>query len=953
MKKYFTTIVIFLFIFSPFLFSQQQKDLSEIKKPSELFSITNDEWVEATLASMTLEEKAGQLVFPFASGKYMSVDSPEYQRLVYLVDELKVGGLIFFLSNIYDQAVITNKMQEIARIPLLISADFERGVAQRAAEATLFPYNMAIGAADDEELTYRMGKVIAKEGLALGVHQNYAPVADVNNDPFNPIINVRAFGEDVELVTRMSNAFFKGVQDGGMIATTKHFPGHGNTSIDSHLDLPVINVSRSELNEIELPSFQSNFDNGIMSVMIAHLDVPAIESQKGIPSTLSKNIVTGLLQDEMGFKGLIVTDAMNMHAITKNFTTADATIRALQAGNDCILFPDKPEESVLAIIEAVQNGVITEERLNHSIRKILLAKKWKQLDKNRIVDINEIAGIVGIEEHRELARKVARKSITLVKNENNIIPLSYNLKKKYAHLILLDSRLETTGNYFHSLIKERVNNPSVKVINFNSNEADYTEALKIADDADEIILSVYLKVRSFQESIGIDAYQRKFIEQILKLDKPSVLLSHGNPYLLSAFTNAKVYATNYGDSDVSELAMAEAIFGEIEINGKLSVSIPNTDYKVGYGIKLPKSALLDVSRNKIISNNPFSAVDKLMEEAIKDSVFPGGVVLIAKDGEILYENAYGKYTYDYSSKRMTTNTIFDMASVTKVMATTTAAMICYDRGLFKLDDPVAKYIPEFAANGKDKVTIRNLLIHDSGLSAWVKYYELYDNAEDVLKNLYNRKLEYPTGSKMVYSCLGFITLMKVIEKVTGLPFDQFCNEEIFAPLGMSNTMYNPPAELHNRIAPTEFDVNWRKRFVIGEVHDETAALLGGVSGNAGLFSTTKDIAAFLQMLLQKGKYQDKELIKKETVNLFIKQQSDKSTRGLGWDTKSKERSSAGNLFSPFSYGHTGFTGTSVWTDPERKLFVVLLTNRVYPTRENTKHIQFRPRLHDAVVKIVD
>lgn len=947
MQKY---SFILLILFTTILFPQQQKNIFEIKNPSQLFTITNDTWVESILSSMTLEEKAGQLVFPFASGQYMSVDSPDYHRLVYLVEELKVGGLIFFLSNIYDQAVITNKMQKIAKVPLLISADFERGVAQRAAEATLFPYNMAVGAADDEELTYEMGKVIAKEGLALGVHQNYAPVADVNNDPFNPIINVRAFGEDVGLVKRMSNAFFKGVQDGGMIATTKHFPGHGNTSVDSHLDLPLITVSRNELNEIELPPFQSNFDNGIMSVMIAHLEVPAVEPEKGIPSTLSKKIVTELLQKEMGFKGLIVTDAMNMHAITKKFTTADATIRALLAGNDCILFPDNPEESVFAIIDAVKNGIISEERLDLSIRKILLAKRWMQLDKNRFININEIAEIIGIEEHRELARNIARKSITLVKNENNLIPLSFDSKKKYAHLILLDSRFETTGNYFHSLIKERVKNPSVKVINFNSNQADYLDAIKKAEEADEVILSVYLKVRSFQESIGIDEKQKNLIIDLLQLDKPVFFLSHGNPYLLSAFTGAKVYITNYGDSDVSELAMAEALFGEIDITGKLSVSIPNTKYKIGYGINLNKSALLNKNYQY---NNTFSSIDKLMNEAIEDSVFPGGVVLIAKDGEILYEHAYGKFTYDYTSKRVTNNTIYDLASVTKVVTTTTAAMICIDRGLFKLDDPVAKYIPEFAANGKEKVTIRNLLLHNSGLTAWVKYYELYDNAEDVIKNLYNRKLEYPTGTKTVYSCLGMITLMKVIEKVTDKPFDVFCDKEIFSPLGMKNTMYNPPKELHNMIAPTEYDKNWRKRFVIGEVHDETAALIGGVSGNAGLFSTAKDLAAFLQMILQKGSYQNKQFIKKETVELFIKQQSQESTRGLGWDTKSKGGSSAGNLFSTNSYGHTGFTGTSVWTDPERNLFVVLLTNRVYPTRDNTKHIQFRPKLHNAVVKIVD
>ncbi len=349
----------------------------------------------------------------------------------------------------------------------------------------------------------------------------------------------------------------------------------------------------------------------------------------------------------------------------------------------------------------------------------------------------------------------------------------------------------------------------------------------------------------------------------------------------------------------------------------------------------------------------FSKVENIVDNAIEDSAFPGAVVLVEKNGKIIFEKAFGHFTYDKNSRPMTLNTLFDLASLTKVISTTNCAMICIDRGLFKLDDKVSKYIPQFAQNGKEQITIRNLLLHNSGLPAYKRYYEMYNNATDVINDIYSTKLEYPTGTKTVYSDLGIITLGKIIEKVTGMTLDKFAEKEIFNPLGMKNTMYNPPDSLKQFCAPTEYDNYWRHRQIQGEVHDETASMLGGVAGHAGLFSTAGDIAKVLQMLLQDGEFNGKQIIKSKTVKLFTKRQSEKSTRALGWDTKSKTGSSAGDLFSDDSYGHTGFTGTSVWTDPERKLFVVFLTNRVYPTRENHKLFKVRPALHNAVIEVLE
>lgn len=934
------TLLIFLFVSVFKLFPQSHVDIFSKEDP----------WVEKILSEMTLEEKAGQLVYPHAYGQYMSFDSQEYLRLEHLVENVKVGGIIFFLSRIYDQALITNKLQSLSKIPLLISSDFERGVAQRAENATIFPYNMGVGAADNIELTYQMGKIIAAEGRALGVHQNYAPVSDINNNPYNPIINVRSFGEDVELVKRMSNAFFKGVQDGGMIATSKHFPGHGNTNVDSHRGLPLIEGDKDNLTRIELNPFKSNIDEGVMSFMIGHLEVPAYEPAANLPSSLSRNIVTNLLKDEMGFKGLVVTDAMNMRAITNSYSTAEAAVMALNAGNDLILFPDDAEEAVNAIIAAVKSNELTEQRLNESVRKILIAKKWSGLDNSSRVDVENISFIVGIKPHWDVARNLARESITIVKDDESLIPLSSDSNIKYAHISILDSRTFGADNHFNRLLSKRTGNLKSKTLLLNSAGKDYDEALSLSEDADAVILSIYLKVRAYEGDLGLIEEQAELVKKILALDKPVVLLSHGNPYILAAIPEVKTYLCNYGDTEVSELALAEAIFGENNIGGKLPIAIPETDFKYGHGIVRNKSALREAVD---LDSKKFKEIDEVINNAIRESAFPGAVVLVAKDGEVVFEKAFGKFTYDYKSEKVTANTIYDLASVSKVVGTATAAMICVDRNLFSLDDKVVKYIPEFGQNNKEHITIRNLMVHNSGLIPYKRYYKMYDNEEDVLKDIYSSSLNYETGTKMEYSDLGMITLAKIIEKVTGRTLDKFCKEEIFNPLGMTSTFYNPPAPVLHRIAPTEIDNYWRNRLLTGEVHDETAAMLGGVAGHAGLFSTAGDLAKFLQMLLQKGNYQGRQIIKPETVEMFIKKQSALSTRGLGWDTKSPQKSSAGNLFSEISYGHTGYTGTSVWTDPAKNLFVVFLTNRVHPTRENSKIISVRPRLHNAVVKALE
>jgi len=917
-----------------------------------LFSV-HDDWVEETLSKMTIEEKAGQIIFPAISGRFYNEEDTVYKKILHLVNDLKVGGFIVYHyaegSEVYAQTFLLNKLQQISKYPLLIGADYETGVAFRTKEGTVFPANMALGAANDEALTYQMGNIIAEESRQTGVHYNFAPVVDINNNPQNPIINVRSFGENYSIVTKLGNAIVSGMQGNHLLSTAKHFPGHGNTSVDSHKDLPVITGSREDLFKLELKPFIKEIENGVMSIMIGHLAVPAFDSDT-LPATLSKNIVTRLLIKELGFKGLIITDALNMQAITNSFTTAEASVAAFNAGCDILLFPSDADEAATSIIEAVRSGIILEERLDESVRKILLAKRWAGLAENRIVSIDKLSSTLNALEHQSVAKTLAEKAITLVKDEQHLIPLSSNAKKKILHLTLIDEKHSSTGEAFISMLGNQFKNISSLILTNRSTKKEFNAGIKAAQKSDVVIFSTYTRIRLNSGKIGLTDSQIKFVSQLIKFKKPIAWLSHGSPYVLASFPEIKTFLCNYGDSEILEDALAKALCGKITLQGKLPVTIPKTIFKAGDGLVIPQSSLAESNSD----GKNFSAVDDIVQNAIQDSTFPGAVLLIAQNGKVLHKKAFGHLIYDPTSEPVQTNTIYDLASVTKVIATTTATMLCFDKGLFKLDDKVAKYLPKFAVQGKRNVTIRNLLLHNSGLPPFKRFYLTCKNSNEVLADIFNTKLNYEPGAKTVYSDLGIITLGKIIEKITKKTLDKFCSEEIFQPLGMTETFFNPAKEFISRCAPTENDTYWRHRQLIGEVHDEASSMLGGVAGHAGLFSTADDLSKLLQMLLQKGMYQGKQFILPSTVELFIKKQSEQSSRGLGWDTKDGEGfSSAGDLLSNLSYGHTGYTGTSVWTDPTRKLFVILLTNRVYPTRENIKLIKLRPVIHDAIIRVLE
>jgi len=914
-------------------------------------SAEGSDWVEKQLKLMTLREKIAQMIMPYAMAVDTADDPENFERLINLVKNEEVGGILFLTGDIKNQIFITNKLQSISKLPLLIAADYERGVGTRLEDGVEFPTNMALGAVNKPKLAYLMGKVTALEGRTLGVEQNFAPLMDLNDNPDNPIINIRSYSSDNKIVSANGTAFIRGLQSEKMLSTAKHFPGHGATDVDSHSELPIINLSKAQLFRNDLIPFEEAIKVGVTSVMIGHLEVPALEKEKGLPATFSKSIVTDLLQDKFGFDGLVVTDALNMHAIQNNYTQKEAGILSVEAGNDILLFPADEKAMVNGLVEAVENDKIPEERIDKSVRKILAAKKWLQLKSKSVIDTNIVKHILNQPSHWRLANEIAEESITLVKNQQKIIPVNPKKYRSTACILLTDA--DDKKDYpFENYFKENFKHSKFYELFANSKKRDYRKALRIARSANLVLLPALVNVREQSGTIGINEKHRDFIKEVLKLKKRVVLMSLGNPYILRDFPKAKAYICSYGSPAVSQKAMMDAILGRNKIEGKLPVSIPNTKYKIGWGIEKHSSGLY-FQKELPDTNYVFTEVDSLMFNAVADSVFPGAVLLIGQRGKVIYEKPFGHFTYSKNSRKMTTNAIFDLASVSKVVGTTTAAMMLVDAGKLNLDDKVIKYLPEFNNHGKGVITVRNLLLHNAGFVPWKPFYKKYKTAKQVINDIMNTDLEYTPGTQTKYSDLSMITLQQVIQKITGKSLDKFLQQKLFRRLGMKRTMYNPPAKYRRDCVPTEKDNYWRMMTMKGKVHDETAYLMNGVAGHAGLFSTAGDLAKFMYMMLNGGKYGNKKFLNSATINEWTKRQSEQSSRGLGWDTKSAGYASCGKLFSKNSFGHTGFTGTSVWADKDRDLFVILLTNRVYPTRKNRKIIKFRPVLHNAIIKSVD
>jgi beta-N-acetylhexosaminidase len=922
--------------------------------------------VDSLLASMTIDEKVGQMLMVKMPGNYVSTQGNEFERLRELIADVKPGGMILLQGDVYETAMLLNKLQRLSRLPLLVGADLENGLAMRLRKATWFPSAMAVGATRSPAYAYAIGRATADEARAVGIHQNYAPVVDINTNPDNPIINTRAYSDEPGLVDTMAGAYIRGLQEGGVIATLKHFPGHGSAGEDSHIGLPVITFDRKRLDSLELTPFRSGIDSGAMSVMVGHMAVPALDPTPELPASLSPRIVSGILRGEMNFHGLIVTDAMDMAGV-RGTSPGRAAVMAVRAGVDMLLMTTGEENAARSLTEAVRKGELAVARIDSSVRKILAAKERLGLFSDRLVDPDRIADHVGTMEHWSLARQVARDAVTIIKNEQRVIPLRAFGRKHILSLLVSDVEdgrneinrqsnplaNEQFGTYFtHLLHRRRIRLETLRLTPA-SNQMDFDEALRRVKKSDIVLVSFFVKVRSASGQIGLPQEYRHFIRQLRAVRKPMVAIAFGNPYLVGEFPRAQGLICAYGDAEANSEAVADALFGECQASGKLPVSIPGA-FPFGAGLRVGQSGLQPAEETQDGSSPvQFHAVDSLIASAIADSAFPGAQLVILRDTVLLVDRAYGKYTYGLAARPVDRFTLFDLASLTKVFATTAAVMKLYDEGKISLDDRVVKYIPGFIGKWKERVTIRQLLLHRGGLPPFRRLYEIAATEEEALDSVFTTPLVAFPGDSTIYSDLGMITLGKVVEQITGRPLDQFVQEEFYLPLGMTHTMFDPPPELHSSAAPTEYDALWRKTLVQGTVHDENAATLGGVAGHAGLFSTASDLARFVQMLLNRGTLDGRTYLRPSTVDEFIRKKVSGQERWLGWDMKAEDGSSAGTLFPSSSFGHTGFTGTSVWADPDSRLAVIFLTNRVYPTRANTRLYKVRPLLHDAIMRAIE
>lgn len=936
-------------------------------------------WADSVLNTMNLDQKVGQL---FMIATYSNRSEAEYATIERYIQQYHIGGVIFFQGNPIQQAILTNRYQAISSVPLLIGIDAEWGLGMRLDNAMSFPHQITLGAIQDDYLVELMGEEIGRQCKRLGIHINFAPVADINTNPDNPVINYRSFGEDKNNVAEKAMAYARGLRNAGIMASAKHFPGHGDTDTDSHNAMPVVSRSENELWNNELYPFQSMISDSLASVMTGHLFVPSIDNRLNRSGTVSSKIVTELLQNRMGFQGLTITDALNMRGLTNYYKNGDAELEAYKAGNDILLQTPNLSAGFSRIKNAFLSGELDENELNSRIHKILRAKYWAGLHERKPVELMNLLPELNSETGMELKNELYENAITVVRNDNNLIP--------FVHL--------DTTTFASISISPKSNSLFEKTLSLYADFKHFTIPFKPSKDSDwewvaqqaakykVVVIGVHDMNALRSRNYGVSPSTLNLIERLSKQTKV-IVCAFGNPYGLRLFTTPQVLICGYEDEPEAHRAIAPIVFGGTTAKGKLPITA-RRDLPVNTGIPTPRLGRLAPGTAESVGMdiNKLKQIDEIAQQAISQGAFPGCQVLVARRGTVVYQKGYGNLRYGMYEP-VTNETIYDLASVTKVAATLQAVMLLNERGDIDFNQTASYYLPELIGTNKQDLLIGEILLHQAGLRSFVPFWintkssggafrgDYYSfqpspNKLQVAENIYiepsvrdsvwNWLIETPlnsaskNGFRYVYSDLGLIMLQKVVEQISNQPLDMFVEQNIYEPLGMTTTLYNPLRRFpKEQIAPTEYDQAFRGVQIQGTVHDPNAAVLGGVAGHAGLFSSAWDLAKLLQMNLQRGIYGGRQYLFPETVHHFSQSFSSRSHRGLGWNKPTgEENSSVAAMASPNSYGHTGFTGTVVWVDPDQQLIFILLSNRVYPNANNNKitNLEIRRRMHEAVYR---
>ncbi|MDR3250248.1 MAG: serine hydrolase [Tannerella sp.] len=969
-----------------------------------LYSSVDEEkmyhWVDSVFDRLSNEERIGQLFMVIASPV---METKNLNRLTNLVENGKIGGVLFQRGVPEAQVNVTNRLQKAARVPLLVALDGEWGLSMRLSNTTRFPKNMMLGAISDLSLIEQYGEEVGRQCKEMGIHINFAPDMDVNCNSANPVIGIRSFGEKPDNVTRKAIAYARGIEKAGIVSVAKHFPGHGDTQSDSHKALPTINHPIERLLDVELYPFNRYIKSGFSGVMVGHLDVPALGT-KGRPSSFSREVVTELLRDKMGFRGLCFTDGLAMKGavVGKNESIA---VMALKAGNDVVLGPENPEMEIEAVKKAVASKALQMTEIDRHCRRILCYKYIAGLNKFSPIPTANLNARLNTPYADRLNAKLNAEAIAIVKNKSELIPLK-QLDKKRIAAVSFDGDV---NNEFHLVLK-RYDKVDCYNITRNTDEKEKKRIYDRLYNYDLIISSIHSE--RTQESRELAGLASK---------KEMILVFFTVPYKCAEFattvSNAGSIVVAYEPTIYAESFAAQAIFGGISAKGSLSVSI-SAMYPAGTGIKTEKTRL-GFHKPEEVGFDPVKLreIDVIVREGLEKEAYPGCRVIVAKDGMIIYNKSFGYYDYT-KKKEVTENTVYDLASVTKATGTLLAMMKSYDEGNYTLTNKISDFVPELKGTDKQGIIIRDMLFHQSGLPAVIPFYEqainrksfagvLYSSRKDnnhsvrVDANRYaNANFKYYTdlvsskrkqgfnveagrnfflsddfagdsiiagikrakmtaSGKYTYSCINFILLKMMIEKQAGMPIDKLLDEYFFSRIGASSMTYNPLRKMDTLlIAPTENDLFLKRNVIRGYVHDEAAAFQGGVSGNAGLFSTAGDLAKIAQLYLNDGTYGGERYISTKTSKLFTGSKSPASRRGLGFDKpdiKSTSKSPCGILAPQVVYGHTGYTGTCFWIDPSNNMIFIFLSNRTYPTRTNSKlsALDIRTRIQDVLYEALE